>query len=63
MKIEVNYQTCESNGLCVGAAPDVFDLDDDDNLHLLHESVTPDIEDDVREAARQCPRHAITLAE
>lgn len=61
MKIEVNYQTCESNGLCVGAAPEVFDLDDDDNLHLLLDTMTPDIADDVREAARQCPRNAITF--
>lgn len=61
MKIDVNYQVCESNGLCAGAAPGVFDLDDDDNLHLLRDTVTPDIEGDVREAVRQCPRHAITL--
>ncbi|MFD4369401.1 ferredoxin [Rhodococcus sp. NPDC058521] len=63
MRIEVNDQICESNGLCAGVAPEVFDLDEDDNLHLLHDSVTPNNEDVVREAVRQCPRNAITLDE
>ena len=61
MRIDVNYRVCESNGLCAGAAPEVFELDDDDNLHVLRDTVTPDIEDDVREAVRQCPRQAISL--
>ncbi|GAC70372.1 ferredoxin [Gordonia soli] len=61
MKIDVNYGICESNGLCVFAAPDVFDLDDDDNLHVLRETVTPDIEGEVLEAVRQCPRRAISV--
>ncbi|WP_420714049.1 ferredoxin [Gordonia sp. SL306] len=61
MKIDVNFGVCESNGLCVGAAPEVFDLDDDDNLHLLRDTVTPEIEEEVRDAVRQCPRRAISL--
>ncbi|WP_161062466.1 ferredoxin [Gordonia sp. SID5947] len=61
MKIDVNFGVCESNGLCAGAAPDVFDLDDDDNLHLLRETVTPEIESAVRDAVRQCPRRAISI--
>ncbi|MXP23309.1 ferredoxin [Gordonia sp. HNM0687] len=63
MKVDVNFQVCESNGLCAGAAPQVFDLDDDDTLHLLRSTVTPDIEEQVRDAVRQCPRRAIVLAE
>ncbi|WP_419223617.1 ferredoxin [Gordonia sp. CPCC 206044] len=61
MKIDVNFGICEANGLCAGAAPEVFDLDDDDNLHLLRDTVTPEIEDGVQAAIRQCPRHAISV--
>ena len=40
MRVVVNMSQCESNGLCQGVAPDVFELDDDDNLIVLDE--TPD---------------------
>ncbi|MDL9938118.1 ferredoxin [Gordonia sp. ABSL1-1] len=63
MKIDVNYGICEANGLCAMAAPDVFDLDDDDALHLLVETATPDNEAAVRDAIRQCPRRAIALSD
>jgi ferredoxin len=62
-KIEVDYGLCESNGICMGIIPDVFDLDDDDNLHVLTEEVTPDNEQQVRESVRQCPRQAIAIVE
>jgi len=31
-KIAVDYGLCESNGVCVGIIPEVFDLDDQDSL-------------------------------
>ena len=30
MKIKVDYMVCESNAICTGLAPEVFELDDDD---------------------------------
>ncbi|MFP3671062.1 ferredoxin, partial [Priestia sp. SIMBA_032] len=39
MKIKADFDLCESNGVCVGMAPDVFDLDDDDYLVILQEDV------------------------
>ncbi len=60
-KIEVDFGLCESNGVCMGIIPEVFDLDDDDDLHLLQEDVTPDNEEQIREAVRQCPRQAILI--
>jgi len=30
MHVVVNMSQCESNALCQGVAPDVFELDDDD---------------------------------
>jgi ferredoxin len=60
-KIEVDYGLCESNGVCMGIIPEVFDLDDEDNLNLLTDEVTPENEEQVREAVRQCPRQAISI--
>ena len=34
-KIEVDFGLCESNGVCMGIIPEVFDLDDQDYLHVL----------------------------
>ena len=32
MEIGVDRSLCEANAVCVGFAPDVFDLDDDEEL-------------------------------
>ncbi|GAA5065282.1 ferredoxin [Nocardia callitridis] len=61
MKISVDFDLCESNGLCVAASPQVFELDDRDFLNVLREEVTPDIAAGVDDAVRQCPRQAISL--
>ncbi|MCF6389482.1 ferredoxin [Mycobacterium sp. MBM] len=47
----------------MGIIPEVFDLDDQDYLHLLTDEVTPDNEQQVRESVRQCPRQAIAIVE
>ncbi len=60
-KIEVDLGLCESNGVCMGIIPEVFDLGDDDMLTVHQEEVTPENEADVREAVRQCPRQAIAI--
>lgn len=62
-KIEVDWGLCESNGVCTGINPDIFELGDDDMLTVHREEVTPEIEADVREAVRQCPRQAISIVE
>jgi ferredoxin len=62
-KIDVDWGLCESNGVCMGINPDIFELGDDDMLTVLQEEVTPENESDVREAVRQCPRQAISIVE
>ena len=37
LKVIVDYELCEANALCIEAAPEVFELDGDDKLHLLQE--------------------------
>lgn len=63
MRVEVDYDLCESNGICMGIIPEVFQLGEDDNLTVLQSEVTPDIEHQMREAVRQCPRQAISIVE
>jgi ferredoxin len=60
-RIVVDFELCESNGICMGIIPEVFDLDEDDYLHVLSDEVTPDNERLIREAVRQCPRQAISI--
>lgn len=60
-KIVVDFGLCEANGVCMGIIPEVFDLDENDYLHVLQEDVTPENEQQVQEAVRQCPRQAITI--
>jgi ferredoxin len=62
-KIEVDWGLCESNGVCMGIIPEVFRLEDDDTLTILQEDVTPENEEKVRDAVRQCPRQAISIIE
>jgi ferredoxin len=63
VKVIVDRDLCESNGVCMGIIPEVFDLDDQDYLHVLQEDVTPENEQQILEAVRQCPRQAISIRE
>ncbi|MEE2672230.1 MAG: ferredoxin [Myxococcota bacterium] len=63
MKIVVDYDLCEANALCMEAAPEVFRVEDDDTLTVLLEEPNEDLRSKVEEAARLCPRQAITIAE
>ncbi|GAA5063687.1 ferredoxin [Thermocatellispora tengchongensis] len=61
MKISVNYDLCESNALCMAAAPEVFEVRDDDFLYVLDENPPEAMRDQVENAARACPKAAITI--
>ena len=39
MRVAVDRDRCEANGVCAGLAPEVFDLDDEDYLHILSAEV------------------------
>jgi ferredoxin len=61
MKINVDYDLCESNALCEAMAPEVFEVDDDDNLQLKTDQTTDDNLANVERAVAACPRAAISL--
>lgn len=59
MKIKADFELCESNGVCVGMAPDVFDLDDDDYLVILEPEVPSDRREEMRQVVSSCPKAAL----
>jgi ferredoxin len=61
MRVIVDWDLCESNGLCVLAAPEVFQLQDDDTLLILQENPDEALRGKVADAVRTCPRQAISL--
>jgi ferredoxin len=61
MKVLVDYDLCEANARCVEAAPEVFKVDDADNLHILMEEPPEKLRRKVEEAIRLCPRQALSL--
>ena len=61
MRVVVDYDLCESNAICMGIAPEVFEVRDDDNLYLLQEEPPEALRAKVEEAARRCPKAAITV--
>jgi len=63
MRIVVDYNACESNALCMDAAPEVFDVREDDLLYVLDEHPGEKLRSKVEQAARACPKQAITIVE
>ncbi|UDY37742.1 ferredoxin [Dermatobacter hominis] len=61
MKVVVNFDLCESNAVCMGIAPEVFEVRDDDFLYVLQEEPPEELRGKVEEAARRCPKQAIAI--
>ena len=63
MKIVIDYDTCESNAVCMAIAPEVFEVRDDDFLYLLDEEPDESLRGKVEEAVRRCPKQAISIVD
>lgn len=63
MRVIVDLKLCEGNQRCMEAAPEVFEVRDDDRSHLLMERPPEALREKVKLAARICPRQAITIEE
>jgi len=61
MRVSVDYDLCEANALCEAIAPEVFEVDDDDNLHLHDPEVTEENQDRMQQAVDSCPRQALRI--
>ena len=63
MKVVVDMNLCDLHGLCVEAAPEVFAIGDDGELHVLNETPDPALRAKVDKAVRECPTGAISIEE
>jgi len=61
MKVAVDLERCQGNGVCVRRAPEVFSLPGGGTVLLLHDQPAPELHRAVRDAARRCPTRAITV--
>jgi ferredoxin len=62
-RVVVDFDKCESNALCMAAAPEVFEVREDDFLYVLQEEPPDELRAKVEEAVRVCPKQAITIAD
>ena len=63
MKVRIDNDLCAGFGICVGIAPEVFELHADGYATVLVDDVPVELEDLVRRAASQCPAQAILLTD
>jgi ferredoxin len=64
MKVTVDPLLCEANALCIVAAPEVFELVDDEDggsVQILLETPPAPLEDAVQEAVDACPKQALRI--
>lgn len=61
LEIVVDRELCEVNGLCVIAAPEVFEIGDDDVLRVIDPQPTAALQERIELAVRRCPKGALTL--
>jgi ferredoxin len=61
MRVVVDHDLCEANGVCVSWAPEVFGLHEDNRMVVLVERPSPEISGAVEQAVARCPRGALSL--
>jgi ferredoxin len=61
MKVIVDRDLCEGHARCVEAAPAVFEIGDDDEMHVLDENPGEEQRRAVETAVVNCPRQALSL--
>jgi len=61
MRVVVDFDLCESNAVCMGIAPEVFEVRDDDFLYILQEQPPEALRPKIEEAVQRCPKQAISI--
>jgi ferredoxin len=63
LRVRVDHELCEANGVCVRLVPEVFELDGDDRLRLKGETAPEALRSRLAEAVRRCPKQALALVD
>lgn len=59
MRVIVDRDRCEGNAVCVGIAPDIFELDDEDYAVVQATPIPAGQESLAEQAIAECPRAAL----
>lgn len=60
-KLVVEWPLCDGNGVCTFEAPELLEIDDDDNLIVLRDELTDADLPKAEAAVRVCPKHALRI--
>jgi ferredoxin len=63
VKVVVDFDVCASNAVCMGIAPEVFEVRDDGYLYVLDEHPPESMREKLRQAVNGCPTGAISIVE
>lgn len=63
MRVIVDFDKCESNGLCVSTVPEVFQFASDESLEILNEQPDESLRERLIQAVTSCPAEAISLVD
>jgi ferredoxin len=63
MRVVVDFDTCESNAVCMGIVPEVFEVRDDSFLYLLQEEPPEDLRRRIEQAVNDCPTGSISIVD
>ena len=64
MKTRIDENECTACEECVETVPEVFAMNEDGDMAVVKVDVVPaDLEEDVKEAAEDCPAEAIIVEE
>ena len=63
MKTFVDQDTCIACGMCVSSCNEVYEFNDDGQAESIVDLVPPELAEDARQAANNCPVNAIGITE
>ncbi|MEJ5255239.1 MAG: ferredoxin [Acidimicrobiales bacterium] len=61
MRIRFDASACVGHGRCYALAPEVYDADDLGHCLVRFDVVPPELEDQARVGAHNCPEAALTV--
>ena len=61
MRIVIDLDFCQGHGVCMGEAPEVFEVGDDNKVKLIDPTPPDGLREKVELAAQYCPTSAIKV--
>jgi ferredoxin len=61
MEVGVDRDLCEANEICIAFAPNVFELDDEEELRIIQPNPPESELEHVSQAVASCPKNALFM--